>query len=40
MQKEVKGYWGPVTHRQDASAGSETKKGEFSNGIDQLSESL
>ena len=31
MQNEVKGYWGPVIHRYDASPGSETKEEELSN---------
>ena len=31
MQNEVKGYWGAVIHRYDASPGSETKEEELSN---------
>ena len=39
MQKEVKEHWGQVIHKQDVSAGSETKE-ELSDGMDQLLESL
>ena len=40
MQKEVKEYWGQVIHKQDVSAGSETKEEELSDGMDQSLESL
>ena len=39
MQKEVKEHWGQVIHKQDVSAGSETKE-ELSDGMDQSLESL
>ena len=37
MQKEVKGYWGSVIHKQDVSAGREMKEEELSDGMDQAS---
>ena len=40
MQKKIKGYWGPVIHRQDASSGSKTNEEELRDGMDRLSESL
>ena len=32
MQKEVKGYWRPVTYRYDAFSGSKTKEEELEEG--------